>query len=124
MIGVNLASTHKVLRSLSWCRHKFALPAKPLLFLANFVHHLCALLNKVLSPVLKKPLETAFTPSRIRLAIVTRYYNIEQARKVLGYEPVVPLKEGIRKAVEARPDFRKEVQILFRCFVHLLLSEN
>jgi nucleoside-diphosphate-sugar epimerase len=56
--------------------------------------------------LLKKPLETAFTPSCIRLVTVTRYYNIEQARKVLRYEPVVPLKEGIRRAVEARPGKR------------------
>jgi hypothetical protein len=72
----------------------------------------------------KKPLESAFNLSSIRLLTVTRYYNIEQARKVLRYEPVVPLKEGIRKAGEARPDYMKEVKRaqLLDCFVRQFVS--
>ncbi|GAQ83800.1 sterol-4alpha-carboxylate 3-dehydrogenase (decarboxylating) [Klebsormidium nitens] len=101
--------TFDLVGGLGYPKHKYVLPAKPLLLLAVAVHHLLELLNKVLGPVLKRPLETAFTPSRIRLAIASRYYNVERARKLLGYEPVVPLKEGIRRAIEARPDLRKEV---------------
>ncbi|GAA5958370.1 hypothetical protein JCM3765_004809 [Sporobolomyces pararoseus] len=39
------------------------------------------------------------TRGKVVYSTVNRYYNIERARRVLGYEPVVGLEEGIKRAV-------------------------
>ncbi|KAF8493822.1 C-3 sterol dehydrogenase [Gautieria morchelliformis] len=44
--------------------------------------------------------EPSFTRYRLKYACATRYYNCEKARRVLGYEPDVGLKEGIEKTIE------------------------
>ncbi|KIJ55132.1 hypothetical protein M422DRAFT_73219 [Sphaerobolus stellatus SS14] len=41
-----------------------------------------------------------FTRTKVQYLCGTRYYNIEKARRVLGYEPDVGLKEGIEKTLE------------------------
>ncbi|CAO1617968.1 unnamed protein product [Parajaminaea phylloscopi] len=41
-----------------------------------------------------------FTKFKITFTCTTRYYNIERARRVLGYEPLVGMKEAIRRSVE------------------------
>lgn len=43
-----------------------------------------------------------FTRYRVTYTCAMRYYNIEKARRLLGYEPQVGLEEGIRRTVEAR----------------------
>lgn len=37
---------------------------------------------------------------RVTFACTTRYYNIEKARRVLGYEPVVGMKEAISRSAQ------------------------
>ncbi|GAA5824017.1 hypothetical protein JCM5353_007060 [Sporobolomyces roseus] len=39
------------------------------------------------------------TRGKVVYSTVNRYYNIERARRVLGYEPVVGIEEGIKRAV-------------------------
>ena len=39
------------------------------------------------------------TRGKVVYSTVNRYYNIEKARRVLGYEPQVGLQEGIKRAV-------------------------
>jgi sterol-4alpha-carboxylate 3-dehydrogenase (decarboxylating) len=46
--------------------------------------------------------EAAFTKFRVQFSCVDRYYNIEKARRVLGYEPQVGLEEGIKRMFEVR----------------------
>lgn len=41
-----------------------------------------------------------FTQFRVTYTAASRYYNIEKARRALGYEPVVGIEEGIRRSVE------------------------
>ncbi|CAH7685818.1 3-beta hydroxysteroid dehydrogenase/isomerase family-domain-containing protein [Phakopsora pachyrhizi] len=43
----------------------------------------------------------AFKPSAVRYACASRYYNIEKARVVLSYEPIVGVEEGIKRSIEA-----------------------
>lgn len=43
---------------------------------------------------------TTFTRFKISFSCTTRYYNIERARRVLGYEPLVGTEEGIRRSVQ------------------------
>ncbi|SCV70479.1 BQ2448_1873 [Microbotryum intermedium] len=47
------------------------------------------------------------TQSKVVYSTVTRYYNIEKARRVLGYKPVVGLHEGIKRAVAWYKDNEK-----------------
>ncbi|KAI8458979.1 hypothetical protein BY996DRAFT_6817082 [Phakopsora pachyrhizi] len=42
----------------------------------------------------------AFKPSAVRYACASRYYNIEKARVVLSYEPIVGVEEGIKRSIE------------------------
>ena len=44
--------------------------------------------------------EPAFTRFRVQFSCVNRSFNIEKARRVLGYEPQVGLEEGMRKMFE------------------------
>ena len=44
--------------------------------------------------------EPAFTRLRVEYMCATRYYNCEKARRVLGYEPDIGMKEGIEKTLE------------------------
>lgn len=46
--------------------------------------------------------EPTFTQMRVTYMCASRYYNIEKARRVLGYEPDVGMKEGIEKTIEVR----------------------
>ncbi|KAI5481891.1 C-3 sterol dehydrogenase [Pseudohyphozyma bogoriensis] len=39
------------------------------------------------------------TRGKVMYSTVHRYYNIEKARRVLGYEPIVGLQEGIKRGV-------------------------
>ncbi|GAA5827517.1 hypothetical protein JCM11251_003845 [Rhodosporidiobolus azoricus] len=39
------------------------------------------------------------TRGKIVYSTVNRYYNIEKARRILGYEPIVGVEEGIKRAV-------------------------
>lgn len=44
--------------------------------------------------------ETQFTKYKVTYSASSRYYNIEKARRALGYRPVVSVEEGIRRSVE------------------------
>ncbi|GAO45950.1 hypothetical protein SAICODRAFT_8072 [Saitoella complicata NRRL Y-17804] len=43
--------------------------------------------------------EPGFTRFRVKFSCANRYYNIGKARRVLGYEPIVGLEEGIRRSL-------------------------
>lgn len=44
--------------------------------------------------------EAGLTRFRVQTVSTARWYNIEKARRVLGYAPIVGLEEGIRRAAE------------------------
>ncbi|SAM08888.1 hypothetical protein [Absidia glauca] len=48
----------------------------------------------------KATLKEGMTRSRIKQAMSSRYFNIDKARTLLGYEPIVGLEEGIKIGVE------------------------
>ena len=56
--------------------------------------------------------ENIMSLDKIKYSIAKRYYNIEKARCMLGYEPVVGLDEGLKKAVavSAGPRTRQRVR--------------
>lgn len=41
--------------------------------------------------------EPGFTRFRVAVASMNRYYDIERARRLLGYEPIVGLDEGVKR---------------------------
>lgn len=46
--------------------------------------------------------EPAFTRFRVTFSCASRWYNIEKARRLLGYEPQVGMEDGINRMVEVR----------------------
>lgn len=68
----------------------FGLPVDIGLAYATIENALCSLMGK----------ESAIPKNRISLSVCKRYYNIEKARKMLGYEPVIGLDEGLKIAVK------------------------
>ncbi|KAI8063274.1 3-beta hydroxysteroid dehydrogenase/isomerase family-domain-containing protein [Gongronella butleri] len=48
----------------------------------------------------KDTLKEGMTRSRIKQAMSSRYFNIDKARTLLGYYPVVGLEEGIKLSIE------------------------
>jgi sterol-4alpha-carboxylate 3-dehydrogenase (decarboxylating) len=44
--------------------------------------------------------DVTFTRFKVTFSCATRYHNIEKARRILGYEPVVGLEEGVKRTVE------------------------
>ena len=44
--------------------------------------------------------EPAFTRFRANVSANSRYFNIEKARRVLGYEPQVGLEDGIKRTID------------------------
>ncbi|KAJ1024720.1 hypothetical protein NDA16_002760 [Ustilago loliicola] len=44
--------------------------------------------------------ESQFTKYKVTYSASSRYYNIEKARRALGYAPIVSVEEGIRRSVE------------------------
>ncbi len=44
--------------------------------------------------------EPGFTKYRVKFATQKRYYDVERARRVLQYEPIIGVDEGIKKTME------------------------
>ncbi|CAA2987598.1 3beta-hydroxysteroid-dehydrogenase decarboxylase isoform 2 [Olea europaea subsp. europaea] len=49
------------------------------------------------------------TPSRTRLLSCSRTFDCSKANDRLGYTPIVPLKEGLRRTIESYPHLRADV---------------
>ncbi|KAJ8545038.1 hypothetical protein K7X08_017621 [Anisodus acutangulus] len=64
------------------------------------------LLNK--SQVLKGMKVPQLTPSRIRLLSRSRTFSCSKANDRLGYTPIIPLQEGLRRTIESYPHLRAE----------------
>jgi sterol-4alpha-carboxylate 3-dehydrogenase (decarboxylating) len=58
--------------------------------LAGLAENVCWVLGKT----------SIFTRYRVTYTACARYYNIEKARRILDYEPIVGLNEGIKRSVE------------------------
>ncbi|ERT03168.1 sterol-4alpha-carboxylate 3-dehydrogenase (decarboxylating) [Sporothrix schenckii 1099-18] len=56
------------------------------------------LLSEIVFGILRKP--AMFNRQRIVYACMTRYYDISKAKRLLGYEPIVSVEEGIKRGVE------------------------
>ncbi|KAF9175129.1 erg26, C-3 sterol dehydrogenase [Mortierella sp. AD010] len=75
----------------------------PYLIIINFhVALVIAFLSEMASVVkrmLGKESKDGFTRVRVRYIAYDRYFNINKARNLLGYEPVVSYKEGVKRTM-------------------------
>eukprot|EP00877_Chromochloris_zofingiensis_P012102 jgi/Chrzof1/7145/Cz02g12220.t1 len=86
--------TGDLLSGLGYPRPHIRLPYLPILLIAMLFEY-------VIRPLLKpfKELSTDFTVFRVRLVTRQRAFSADKARRLLGYVPKVPLKEGIKRTV-------------------------
>jgi sterol-4alpha-carboxylate 3-dehydrogenase (decarboxylating) len=59
---------------------------------------LVAFIVKILAPIIE--IRPAFTPLRVCAAGTERTFNIDKAKKMLGYKPIVSLEEGMKRSLE------------------------
>jgi nucleoside-diphosphate-sugar epimerase len=93
----------KIITGLGYPKPKANIPAPLVLTIAEAYDSLA----KALAPLGVKP-AVNFNPVRLRLVTVTRTFNCDRAKTLLGYKPIVSLEEGIRRTVEAFPELRAD----------------
>ncbi|KAJ7958431.1 Reticulon-like protein [Quillaja saponaria] len=91
-----------ILEGLGYERPRIKIPA----FVMMPIAHLVELTYKLLGPYgMEVP---QLTPSRIRLLSCSRSFNCSKAKDQLGYMPIVPLQEGLKRTVESYSHLRAE----------------
>ncbi|KAL3644582.1 3beta-hydroxysteroid-dehydrogenase/decarboxylase isoform 2 [Castilleja foliolosa] len=93
-----------ILEGLGYKRPSIKIPAVVMMPIA----HMVELIYKLLAPYgMKVP---QLTPSRIRLLSISRTFDCSKANDLIGYTPIVPLQEGLRRTIESYPHLRADVQ--------------
>ncbi|KAI4376460.1 hypothetical protein MLD38_014219 [Melastoma candidum] len=93
-----------ILGGLGYERPRIKIPAAVVMPIA----HLVEVTYRLLGPYgMKVP---QLTPSRVRLLSCGRTFNASKAKNLLGYTPIVPLQEGIKRTIESYADLRAENQ--------------
>ncbi|KAL6524179.1 3beta-hydroxysteroid-dehydrogenase/decarboxylase isoform 2 [Orobanche minor] len=91
-----------ILEGLGYERPNIKIPAAVMMPIA----HMVEMIYKLLAPYgMKVP---QMTPSRIRLLSRSRTFDCSKANELLGYTPIVPLQEGIRRTIESYPHLRAD----------------
>uniref|UniRef100_A0A0V0IQH2 Reticulon-like protein n=1 Tax=Solanum chacoense TaxID=4108 RepID=A0A0V0IQH2_SOLCH len=94
-----------ILEGLGYERPRIKIPASVMMPIA----HLVELTYKLLAAYgMKVP---QLTPSRIRLLSRSRTFSCLKANDRLGYTPIVPLQEGLRRTIESYPQLRAEQRL-------------
>ncbi|XP_051137793.1 3beta-hydroxysteroid-dehydrogenase/decarboxylase-like [Andrographis paniculata] len=94
-----------ILEGLGYERPKIKIPAIVMMPIA----HIVEFIYKLLAPYgMKVP---QLTPSRIRLLSRSRTFDCSKANDLIGYTPIVPLQEGLRRTIESYPHLRSDVKI-------------
>nr|GEV53562.1 3-beta hydroxysteroid-dehydrogenase/ decarboxylase-like isoform X1 [Tanacetum cinerariifolium] len=95
--------TSLILVGLGYERPRIKIPASVMMPIARMVERVYT----VLAPYgMKVP---QLTPSRIRLLTCNRTFNSAKANDRLGYLPIVPLQEGLKRTIESYSDLRAEL---------------
>ena len=93
----------KIITGLGYPKPKANIPAPLILTLAEAYESL----TTVLAPLGVKP-AVNFNPVRLRLVTVTRTFNCNRAKELLGYKPIVSLEEGIQRTIDSFPELRAD----------------
>ncbi|PWA75698.1 3beta-hydroxysteroid-dehydrogenase/decarboxylase isoform 2 [Artemisia annua] len=92
-----------ILVGLGYERPRIKIPASVMMPIARMVERVYT----ILAPYgMKVP---QLTPSRIRLLTCNRTFNSAKANDRLGYLPIVPLQEGLKRTIESYSDRRAEL---------------
>ncbi|KAL4398950.1 Erg26, C-3 sterol dehydrogenase [Malassezia pachydermatis] len=82
-----------------WYRYNGHVDDKDSIFVMKlWVALLLAFFAELFSKLTRRPVQ--FTRYRVTYTACARYYNIEKARRVIGYEPIYGLEEGIQLSVD------------------------
>ncbi|XP_028077498.1 3beta-hydroxysteroid-dehydrogenase/decarboxylase-like [Camellia sinensis] len=93
-----------VLEGLGYERPRIKIPVFVIMPIARLVEWT----YKLLAPYgMKVP---QFTPSRVRLLSCSRTFNCSKANDRLGYTPIVPFQDGLRRTIESYSHLRAECQ--------------
>ncbi|XP_015884388.1 3beta-hydroxysteroid-dehydrogenase/decarboxylase [Ziziphus jujuba] len=93
-----------ILGGLGYERPRIKIPA----FVMMPIAHVVEWTYKLFGPYgMKVP---QLTPSRIRLLSCCRTFNCSKANDQLGYTPILPLQEGIKRTIESFSHLRAELQ--------------
>ncbi|KAH0630975.1 hypothetical protein JD844_004413, partial [Phrynosoma platyrhinos] len=90
----------RILTGLGYDAPKYHIPY----WLAYYLAFLLSLVLLLLGPFIT--VKPTFTPMRVALAGTYHYYSCEQAKKHMGYKPLVSLHEAVAKTVESYPHLR------------------
>ncbi|ESR66187.1 hypothetical protein CICLE_v10007884mg [Citrus x clementina] len=94
-----------ILEGLGYQRPRIKIPA----FVMMPIAHMVELTYRLLGPYgMKVP---QLTPSRVRLLSCSRTFDCSKAKDLLGYMPIVPLEEGIKRTVDSYSHLRAENQL-------------
>ncbi|XP_066496214.1 sterol-4-alpha-carboxylate 3-dehydrogenase, decarboxylating [Tiliqua scincoides] len=91
----------RILTGLNYEAPKYRIPY----WLAYYLALLLSLVLWLLSPIVT--VNPTFTPMRVALAGTFHYYSCEQAKKHMGYKPLVSLDKAVAKTVESYPHLRR-----------------
>ncbi|KAG4303715.1 hypothetical protein PCANB_000135 [Pneumocystis canis] len=69
------------------------------IYLPRFIGIIIAFIFEILSFITRK--KSGFTRFRVKLSCANRYYNINKAKKLLNYRPIVDLEEGIKRTLKS-----------------------
>ncbi|KAI8983793.1 3-beta hydroxysteroid dehydrogenase/isomerase family-domain-containing protein [Pilobolus umbonatus] len=88
-----------------WTEHGYYLPNSKKIILSKNTSLVIALVSETIFSIKelfwdKKQLKEGLSRARIKQAMSSRYFNIDKARTILGYEPIVGLEEGIVLSVK------------------------
>ncbi|KAH6837097.1 3beta-hydroxysteroid-dehydrogenase/decarboxylase isoform 2 [Perilla frutescens var. hirtella] len=93
-----------ILEGLGYERPKIKIPA----FVMMPIAHMVEFTYKIFAPYgMKVP---QLIPSRIRLLSLSRTFDCSKANELLGYTPIVPLQEGIRRTIDSYQHLRADVR--------------
>ncbi|XP_057957749.1 3beta-hydroxysteroid-dehydrogenase/decarboxylase isoform X2 [Malania oleifera] len=93
-----------ILEGLGYERPRIKIPA----FVMMPIAHVVEWTYKMLATYgMKVP---QLTPSRIRLLSCSRTFNCSKAKERLGYIPIVPLEDGLKKTIESYSHLRAEIR--------------
>ncbi|ERN05467.1 3beta-hydroxysteroid-dehydrogenase/decarboxylase [Amborella trichopoda] len=91
-----------ILEGLGYERPKIKVPASVVMPIAHILEWMYGKLGRYGMSV------PQVTPSRVRLLTCNRTFNCSRANTLLGYTPIVPLEEGLKRTLESYPNLRAE----------------
>ncbi|KAJ3673193.1 hypothetical protein LUZ60_006567 [Juncus effusus] len=94
-----------ILEGLGYERPSIKIPKQVMIPVAHIVEYTYKCLSKYGMSV------PQLTPSRIRLLTCNRTFSSAKAKEQLGYEPIVPLQEGLRRTIESYPHLRAQPKL-------------